>query len=127
MPVIRTKIDSNSSTFKENAEFMLEQIEAFRAIERKMIEQANKAEKKFRERGQLMPRERIEMLLDEGSPFLELSTLAGYQMDPEDPDGGGGGNIIGIGYVEGIRCMISVSNSAYKGGTGGPARLIALV
>ncbi len=121
MPVIRTKIDSNSSTFKENAEFMLEQIEAFRAIERKMIEQANKAEKKFRERGQLMPRERIEMLLDEGSPFLELSTLAGYQMDPEDPDGGGGGNIIGIGYVEGIRCMISVSNSAYKGGTGGPA------
>ena len=59
MPVIRTKIDSNSSTFKENAEFMLEQIEAFRAIERKMIEQANKAEKKFRERGQLMPRERI--------------------------------------------------------------------
>ncbi|MDY6828145.1 MAG: acyl-CoA carboxylase subunit beta [Pseudomonadota bacterium] len=121
MPVIESMLDVNSATFKENREYMLEQIEAFRSIERKMIEQANKAEKKFRERGQLMPRERVEMLLDPGSPFLELSTLAGYQMDPEDPDGGGGGNIMGIGYVQGIRCMVNASNSAYKGGTGGPA------
>ena len=118
MPVIRTKIDSNSSTFKENAEFMLEQIEAFRAIERKMIEQANKAEKKFRERGQLMPRERIEMLLDEGSPFLELSTLAGYkQHDDKDGSLAGGNTICGIGYVAGVRAMLNASNSAIKGGT----------
>lgn len=121
MPVIETKIDTNSPGYAKNVEFMLGQIEAFRAIERKMIDTANKAMPKFRERGQLMPRERVNLMLDAGSPFLEIGTLAGYQMDPEDKDGGGGGNIIGIGYVSGIRCLVNASNSAYKGGTGGPA------
>src|SRR5258707_2773269 len=65
-----------------------------------------------------MPRERIALLLDRGAPFLELMPLAGYRMhDDKDGSSAGGGSVAGIGYVEGVRCVVSASNSAIKGGT----------
>ena len=66
-------------------------------------------------RGKLLPRERVETLLDAGTPFLELSPLAGYQMyDGAAPCGG---VITGIGRVSGTECVIVCNDATVKGGT----------
>ncbi|XP_010635626.1 methylcrotonoyl-CoA carboxylase beta chain, mitochondrial isoform X2 [Fukomys damarensis] len=67
-------------------------------------------------RGKLLPRERIDNLIDPGSPFLELSQFAGYQLygDEEVP---AGGIITGIGRVSGVECMIVANDATVKGGT----------
>jgi geranyl-CoA carboxylase beta subunit len=64
-------------------------------------------------------------LLDPGSPFLELSTLAGYKMHDDNgrKDTLGGGNITGIGFVSGVRCLVSANDSAIKGGSIAPMGL----
>ncbi len=61
-------------------------------------------------------------MIDPGAPWLELSTLAGFRMHDDDGAEGiqGGGGIAGIGYVSGIRCIVSANDSAIKGGTSTP-------
>ena len=99
-------------------------IDEFRAIEKKVIEKELASTEKFIQRKKLLPRERLNRLLDAGSPFLEVMALAGYKMhDDKDGSGAGGGIIAGIGYVANIRCMIVVNNCAIKGGTISPAGL----
>ena len=66
-------------------------------------------------RGKLLPRERINQLLDPGSPFLELSLLAGYQLYDENIPAGG--IITGIGLIHGLPCMIIANDATVKGGT----------
>lgn len=67
-------------------------------------------------RGKLLPRERIDNLIDPGSPFLELSQFAGYQLyDNEEVPAGG--IITGIGRVSGVECMIIANDATVKGGT----------
>jgi geranyl-CoA carboxylase beta subunit len=80
---------------------------------------------RFEERGQLLPRERVARLLDRGSDFLELSSLAGLGMHDDDGKKSvqGGGAIIGIGTVAGKRVVITASDSAIKGGTIAPMGL----
>jgi acetyl-CoA carboxylase carboxyltransferase component len=68
---------------------------------------------RHRERGRLLVRERIDLLLDVGSPFLELSPLAGWGTD--DPLGGG--IVTGIGLVEGVECVVSANDPTVRGGT----------
>ncbi len=72
-------------------------------------------------RGKLLPRERVERLLDEGSPFLEIAPLAGYGIDsPADGGSGtwpGAGVIAGIGLVEGRQVMVVCNDATVKGGT----------
>ena len=65
-----------------------------------------------------MPRERVALVLDPGSPFLELSTLAGYMFDVPDAEKSvpGGGVIAGIGFVSGIRCMVSANDAGIDAG-----------
>ena len=65
-----------------------------------------------------MPRERLSLLLDPGTPFLELSTLAGLGLDQKDlaKSVPGGGVIAGIGVVSGVRCMVNVSDSGIDAG-----------
>ena len=122
MPVFESQIDTRSDDYKRNREGMLAAIEEFRAAEQVVQAIADKARPRFRKRKQLMPRERIALLVDPGAPFLELMGLAGYRMhDDRDGSGAGGGGIVGIGYVEGVRCVVSASNSAVKGGTVAPA------
>lgn len=124
MPVIESMISSTSDEFAANREQMLELVTGFRAIEQKVVDTEAKAKPKFEKRGQLLPRQRINLLLDPGSPFIELMSLAGYQMhDDKDGSSAGGGVIAGIGYVEGVRCMVVANNSAIKGGTISPAGL----
>ncbi len=121
MPRITSRIDPGSESFKANRADMLARVAELRAIEAKVRHTEEQAREKFHKRGQLLPRERLMLLLDRGSPFLELSTLCGYGYH-DDSDGSlaGGNSIIGIGYVSGVRCIVFVNNSAIKGGTASP-------
>jgi geranyl-CoA carboxylase beta subunit len=125
MPVIESHIDSKSEAFRKNQTDMLRLVEEFRALEGKVRDLSNAKREQFRKRGQLLPRERVALLLDRGAPWLELSTLAGFKMHDDDGGDGiqGGGGIAGIGYVSGIRCLVTASDSGIKGGTTAPMGL----
>ncbi len=74
--------------------------------------------RKFRAQGKLLPRERVELLLDPNTPFLELSPLAAWGMyDNESP---GASQITGIGVVSGVECLIFANEATVKGGTAYP-------
>jgi len=122
MPILESRIDPNSETFRANREQMLALIGEFRALEQKVRDFSNSKRERFRARKQLLPRERIALLIDPGAPWLELATLAGFRMHDDDGAEGilGGGGIAGIGYVSGIRCVVSANDSAIKGGTSTP-------
>lgn len=89
----------------------------------------SRAVERHRSRNKMLPRERIDHLVDAGTPFLELSALAGmYNWDDgdgngNDTDGGGeinvpsGGIVTGIGIVSGTPCMIVANDATTKGGT----------
>jgi geranyl-CoA carboxylase beta subunit len=115
---IQSKVDTNSEEFAGNVEFMTDYVARIRHIE----SQIRKGEERYRERatkaGKLLPRERLAQLLDPGAPFLELHSIAGYQM-LGDTDGttAGGNLIVGIGFVSGRRVLVMVWNYAIKGGT----------
>jgi geranyl-CoA carboxylase beta subunit len=118
MPVIESKIDVGGAAFRQNRDDMLAKIAEFRAIEAKGRAEEESKREKFHKRGQLLPRERVHLMIDRGSPWLELQTLAGYKHhDDKDGSLAGGNTIIGIGYVCGVRCIVSASNFAIKGGT----------
>jgi geranyl-CoA carboxylase beta subunit len=125
MPALSSQIDTRSAAFKANTERMAERLAEVRALEQKVIAESESKREKFEKRGQLLPRERVARLLDRGSDFLELSSLAGLGM--HDDDGKktvlGGGSIAGIGVVSGKRVLISASDSALKGGTIAPMGL----
>lgn len=96
-------------------------IDEFRGLEQKIVETSARSKPKFDKRGQILPRERLALVLDRGAPFLELSTLCGYQMHDDDGDANiFGGGISGIGFIAGVRCLISASDSGIKGGAATP-------
>ena len=124
MTVIHSTLDRDQESYTTNREEMLASIKAFRDAEGKILAKEETAREKFDKRGQMLPRDRVHLLLDPGAPFLELSSLAGYRMhDDKDGSGAGGGLICGIGYVSGVRCMVMASNSAIKGGAVQPMGL----
>ncbi len=124
MPQIQSQLDPHSEAFARNRAAMLVTIEQVRQLEQNLLNKAAEAKAKFDKRGQLLPRERLNLLLDPGAPFLELASLAGYKLhDDKDGSLAGGGLIAGIGYVCGIRAMIVANNSAIKGGTISPSGL----
>lgn len=124
MATLTSDIDRNSDDYHANREALQQAIDEFRAIEQKVMDTAESKRAKFDKRGQLLPHERVSRLLDAGSPFLSLMNLAGYKMhDDKDGTEAGGGLIAGIGYVSGVRCLVSASNSAIKGGTISPSGL----
>ncbi|WP_297762753.1 acyl-CoA carboxylase subunit beta [uncultured Alcanivorax sp.] len=124
MSVIESALDPNSEEYQQNRDALLAAVEEFRAIEQAVVDTAEGKRAKFEKRGQLLPHERISRLLDTGSPFLSLMNLAGYKMhDDKDGTEAGGGTIAGIGYVSGVRCLVTASNSAIKGGTISPSGL----
>ena len=100
-----------------NREAMLEKIADLDTEHAKAV--AGGGEKyvaRHHERGKLMPRERIELLIDEGSAFLELSPLAGWGSDFTV----GASVVTGIGVVEGVECMITANDPSVKGGASNP-------
>jgi geranyl-CoA carboxylase beta subunit len=118
MTVLETSLDTSSQSYADNRAAMLDLIDGFRSLEQGVRDNSARRQDRFHERGQLLPRERIALLLDRGAPWVELSTLAGFSMHDDDGKKNvmGGGNIIGIGFVSGVRCLISASDSGIKGG-----------
>ncbi|MEB2651499.1 geranyl-CoA carboxylase subunit beta [Pseudomonas siliginis] len=124
MAQIQSQLDPHSEAFARNRAAMLAAIEQVQQLEQNLLNKAAEAKEKFSKRGQLLPRERLNLLLDPGAPFLELASLAGYKLhDDKDGSSAGGGLIAGIGYVCGIRAMVVANNSAIKGGTISPSGL----
>lgn len=113
-PVLRSRVDINDEAFAKNRE---ENLKALEKIEEALALAAQgggeKYNKRHLDRGKLLPRQRIELLLDRDSPFLEIAPLAGYQMKGESP---GTAVIGGVGYVSGVECLISASEATLKGG-----------
>jgi geranyl-CoA carboxylase beta subunit len=125
MPVLRSSLNARSDTFAANSQRMLGLLAEVQRLENVVIAESDSKRARFEERGQLLPRERVARLLDRGSPFLELSRLAGLNMHDDDGKKSvmGGGAIVGIGVVSGRRCMITANDSAVKGGTTAPMGL----
>jgi geranyl-CoA carboxylase beta subunit len=122
MPVFESQIDVRSDAYAANRAAHLKLIEEFRGLEKKIALTSARAKPKFDKRGQLLPRERLALILDRGAPFLEISTLCGYKMHDDDGDFNisGGGGISGIGFIGGVRCYIGASDSGIKGGAATP-------
>ena len=124
MPRLTSAIDPQSAVFAVNRDKMLAAINGFRDIEAKVEAAAAEQRDRYAKRGMMMPRDRLNLLLDPGEPFLELSSLAGYlKYDDKDGTGAGAGVIAGIGTVSGVRCVVIVDNFAVKGGTVTPIGL----
>jgi 3-methylcrotonyl-CoA carboxylase beta subunit len=111
-----TQLKTNDSTFEQNAAAMRGMAAELKKLVVKIQEGGGeKARERHRQHGKLLPRDRIELLLDPGSDFLELSAFAGYELyDDEIP---AGGIITGIGRVMGTDCMIVANDATVKGGT----------
>lgn len=110
-------MDTRAAEFGANREAMLEKLAEIDAEHAKAV--AGGGEKyveRHRKRGKLLARERIELLLDEDSPFLELSPLAAWGTDYRV----GASLVTGIGVVEGVECLISASDPTVKGGASNP-------
>src|SRR2546421_2040229 len=118
MAVIESPIAPGSDAYKANGDGMLPLISRMRGLEERARAASAAAKDRFQKRGQLLPRERVALVLDPGSPFMELSTLAGYMFDIPDSDRSvpGGGVIAGIGFVSGIRCMVSANDAGIDAG-----------
>ncbi len=118
MAVIESTIAPGSEAFKANRAGMLALIDRMRMLEERTRAASASAKDRFHKRGQLLPRERVALVLDPGAPFIELSTLAGYMFDVPDADKSvpGAGVIAGIGFVSGIRCMVSANDAGIDAG-----------
>lgn len=118
MAKILSSLSPNSDSFQTNRAGMLSLLEELAQIEGRTRAASERSRKRFEDRHQLLPRDRVALLLDPGRPFIELSKLAGYGLDHPDPAKSvpGGGIIAGIGYVSGVRCMINASDSGIAAG-----------
>lgn len=114
MPVLPTNVDRTSREFSANRRAMLTSLQEFRRLMAKAREGGGpKYVKRHLERGKLLARRRIELLVDRDSPFLELSTLACWGTDKNL-----GANLVtGIGVVEGVECVISANDPTSQAGS----------
>jgi geranyl-CoA carboxylase beta subunit len=118
MSVFRSAWNPQSAGAQARRAAMLERIAGLRALEQRAADTSAKSRPVFDRRGQLLPRERVALLLDPGAPYLPLASLAGWLQDTPDADRSvpGGGVIAGIGVVSGVRCMIVASDSGIDAG-----------
>ena len=116
MATLKTNVNARSAEFAANAQAMRVLVADLREkVARIALGGDEGARAKHLARGKLLPRERLRMLLDSGSPFLEFSQLAAWGMyDDEVP---GAGIITGIGRVSGQECVVVVNDATVKGGT----------
>ena len=115
-PVLASKLDPESPEAKARAARNRALAEELRAkVAAAALGGPEKSRQRHTERGKLLPRERVERLLDPGSPFLEIGQLAASGV--YDDDIPGAGMIAGIGRVSGRQCMIVANDATVKGGT----------
>ena len=120
MSVLGSSVDTTSADYAANREALLEQLAGVEAEHAKAV--AGGGEKyvaRHHDRGKLLVRERIELLLDPGSHFLELGALAGWGSDYTV----GASVVCGIGVVNGVECMINGSDPTVRGGASNPYTL----
>ena len=116
MPVISSKISTSSPEFESNRQGLLEQIETVSQLSEAITVGGPKASRDQHEaRGKLLARDRINALLDPGSPFLEVGRFAAYDVYGEDVPAAGA--VAGIGQVSGRTCMIVANDATVKGGS----------
>ncbi|MFM0156897.1 MULTISPECIES: acyl-CoA carboxylase subunit beta [Paraburkholderia] len=118
MPAFHSRLNTASPVFRDNVEHLQTLIGQLHTLQERASLESAKAGPRFAKRGQLLPRERLALLVDSGSPFLELAALAGYLVGETDPDKSvpGAGLIAGIGYISGTRCLIVVADSGIDAG-----------
>jgi len=121
MPILETQLNVRSADFAANAAAMRGLVADLQAQVAKVVLGGGEAARaKHTARGKLLPRERVQKLLDPGTPFLELSPLAALGLYP-DRDGSdsapSAGLIAGIGRVSGVDCMVVCNDATVKGGT----------
>ncbi|EED30755.1 methylcrotonoyl-CoA carboxylase beta chain [gamma proteobacterium NOR5-3] len=116
MTILQTRYNASDSTAIENQRAMRTQVEALRELVAKISEGGGEvARERHVSRGKLLPRQRLDALLDPGTPFLELSQLAAHEVYEDDVPGAG--LITGIGRVSGQECMVFINDATVKGGT----------
>jgi len=116
MSVLQTRINVQEASFAANSEHLQAQVADLKDKVATLSQGGgDRAQARHTARGKLLPRDRLNALLDPGSPFLELSQLAAYQVYGHDVPGAG--IITGIGRVAGRECMIFVNDATVKGGT----------
>jgi len=121
MSVLQTQLNSRSADFLANAAALQTVVDDLRVqLKKSAAGGGEKARAKHVARGKLPPRERVQMLLDPGTPFLELAPLAAHAMylnKEGTEDAPCAGMIAGIGRVNGVDCMIVCNDATVKGGT----------
>ena len=116
MTVLHSQLNPRDANFQANAEAMRKVVDDLRAKLAQVAQGGSAdARDKHRARGKLLARERIEALLDPGTPFLELSPMAAWGMYGGDV--ASGGVVAGIGRVSGRECLIVANDATVKGGT----------
>ncbi|MED5437175.1 MAG: carboxyl transferase domain-containing protein, partial [Pseudomonadota bacterium] len=118
MTVFESKINTNSEVYNVNRTEMLDLIEQMNSLLKRAENLSEKRKPRFLERNQLTPRDRLMHLLDPGMPFLELANMGGFLRDIPDREKSvpGASLISGIGFINGVRCMITVDDSGIKAG-----------
>ncbi|HEY8608573.1 MAG TPA: carboxyl transferase domain-containing protein [Noviherbaspirillum sp.] len=116
MTILESKLNPRAEDFRANAAAMQKLVDDLKAkVEQIALGGGEAARAKHTARGKLLPRDRVQMLLDPGTPFLELSQMAAYGM--YDDAAPAAGIITGIGRVAGQECVIVCNDATVKGGT----------
>ena len=116
MAVLHSKIKPEDAEFQKNKDAMKALVEDLKQKTATIaLGGSEKAREKHTQRGKLLVRDRIQTLIDQGTPFLELSTFAAYETYEETVPAAG--IITGIGQVSGTNCMIVANDATVKGGT----------
>jgi 3-methylcrotonyl-CoA carboxylase beta subunit len=116
MTVLHSQLNPRSADFAANAAAMRSVVDDLKAhLEKTAVGGGEAARAKHTARGKLLPRDRVQMLLDPGTPFLEVAPLAALNMYNNDAPCAG--VIAGIGRVSGVDCMIVCNDATVKGGT----------
>ncbi len=116
MAILTSQLNTRTADFAANSAAMGAQVNHLRALLARVHEGGGaKAQARHTSRGKLLPRERINRLLDPGSAFLEVGQLAAHEVYGEDVPAAG--VIAGIGRVEGVECMILANDATVKGGS----------
>lgn len=122
MGVLRSALDTSSDQFGTDRAAMLDALADLEEKSRQVVAAGGpRAVARHRERGKLLARERVDLLLDEDTPFLELSSFAGAHEPGEQP---GARLITGIGQVSGVECVVIANEPTVKGGSLSPTAVL---
>ncbi|GAA1479791.1 carboxyl transferase domain-containing protein [Gordonia sinesedis] len=117
MTAIRSTLDPASDEFRASSDAMVAKLEDLQAeLDKALAGGGEKYVDRHHKRGKMLARERIEMLIDEDTAFLELCPLAAYGSNFQV----GASVVVGIGVVEGVECLIVANDPTVKGGTSNP-------